>query len=98
MIPDADLEERTRVAQNRLDRLAAAAATMSYAAVPALVRERVRDLVVDTFAVTAWGSRRDELVSLRRVCTHEPPGHSTILGTPDAAPASLASSLNGAAA
>jgi len=98
VIPDADLEERTRVAQNRLDRLAAAAATMSYAAVPALVRERVRDLVVDTFAVTAWGSRRDELVSLRRVCTHEPPGHSTILGTPDAAPASLASSLNGAAA
>ena len=70
-MPDggAGLDNQTGVAQDRLNRLAADAATMSYAAVPALVRERVRDLVVDTLAVTAWGSRRAELAALRRVCT-----------------------------
>ena len=100
MMPDAGagLDKQTGVAQDHLDRLAAAAATMSYAAVPALVRERVRDLVVDTLAVTAWGSRRDELVALRAVCGHEQPGGSTVLGTPHAHPAALACSLNGAAA
>ncbi|WP_324141282.1 MmgE/PrpD family protein [Intrasporangium sp.] len=98
MPDDGRLDTQTGVAQDRLDRLAAAAARVSYAAVPALVRERVRDLVVDTFAVTAWGSRRDELVALRRVCGHEVPGRSTVLGTQDALPATLAGSLNGAAA
>jgi 2-methylcitrate dehydratase PrpD len=94
----AGLDKPAGVADDRLDRLAAAAAMMSYAAVPALVRERVRDLVIDTFAVTAWGSRRAELVALRAVCGHDQPGGSTVLGTQFALPAAVAGSLNGAAA
>ncbi|HET7400090.1 MAG TPA: MmgE/PrpD family protein [Intrasporangium sp.] len=83
----------------RLEHLAAAAAGTTCAHAPAEVRQRVRDLVVDTLAVTAWGSRRGELRALRElVADTESHGRATVLGTSITREAALACALNGSAA
>lgn len=84
--------------QDRLSRIASAAASTTWTALPGEVHQRVLDLVTDTFAVTAWGSRREELVALRGVCADEPEGSSTVLGTAQTTSVQLAASLNGSAA
>jgi len=79
--------------------LVGAAAGTSYAAAPADVRQRVRDVVIDTMAVTAWGSRRAELAALRATAAvSSDVGGATVLGTALAQPAAIACALNGSAA
>jgi 2-methylcitrate dehydratase PrpD len=59
----------------------------------------VEDLVIDTLAVTAWGSRRPELAALRATASvSASAAGSTVLGTPLAQPAAIACALNGSAA
>ena len=74
--------------------------TTSYAAdAPHRVRERVRDLVVDTLAVTAWGSRRRRARRAPGRCADgEQPGARNGPRHAHAPRPALAGSLNGAAA
>lgn len=86
-------------AATRLDNLASAAARTSYGRAPSDVRQRAQDLVIDTLAVSAWGSRRNELGALRdTVSIDGPAGSSTVLGSALPQPAALACALNGTAA
>lgn len=83
----------------RLRALAGAAAATSHSQAPAAVRQRVQDLVADTLAVTAWGSRRAELAALRERASSPATGAaSTVLGAAVPQPAATACALNGAAA
>lgn len=77
--------------------LARLAAATRAADAPAEVQERLRVLLLDTFAVTAWGSRRPEIAALRDVVGRSASGMATVLGTAMALPASQASALNGSA-
>ncbi|WP_404385364.1 MmgE/PrpD family protein [Knoellia locipacati] len=84
---------------DRLAGLASQAAHTSFHAAPPEVAERLVELVVDTLAVTSWGSRRPELVALRDVVTRDgAPGGATVLGDVLPRPASVACTLNGSAA
>lgn len=83
----------------RLEHLTALAAHTSFHDAPPEVRERVVTLVVDTLAVTSWGSRRRELIATRDVVTrHASRGAATVFGDPVPRPASMACTLNGSAA
>jgi 2-methylcitrate dehydratase PrpD len=93
---------RTRAAFGQsgssLHHLARLAAATRACEAPAAVRERLRVLVVDTLAVTAWGSRRTEIAALRDVAGQTSvPGAATVLGASLPRPASLACALNGSA-
>lgn len=86
-------------ASERLHRLARTAAATSFDNAPPEVRERVAALVLDTLAVTAWGSRRGELVALREVSgQHGSLGAATVFGSRTARPCATACALNGSAA
>lgn len=91
--------------------LVPAAAATRYEDLPGPVRHRLRELVLDTLAVTSWGSRRAELRRLEAFAG--PPVTSaaggdpadaqalhgaTVFGTPHRYPTSAAAALNGAAA
>lgn len=81
-----------------LELLATAAASTDYESAPLAVRDRTVDLVSDTIAATAWGSRRSELQRLsERMARATPPGMSTVVGTTETWPSSSAAFVNGCA-
>lgn len=94
---------RTEAARLALASLASAAANTNFSAAPDEVRTRVVDLVADTIAVTAWGSRRPELITVRNALltssaeVMEPAG-ATVIGTRHIAASPVAVALNGSAA
>ena len=73
------------------------AATTRAGDAPTEVQERLRVLVLDTLAVTAWGSRRPEIAALREVVGRSITGTASVLGTAMTLPASQAGALNGSA-
>lgn len=79
--------------------LARLAADTSFHAAPPEVAERLVELVVDTLAVTSWGSGRPELLALRDVVTRDGAhGLATIFGDVVPRPSSMSCTLNGSAA
>jgi 2-methylcitrate dehydratase PrpD len=78
--------------------LAASAATTDIDEVPAVVRERLRLVVIDCLALAAFGSRRPELHRLADVVgTPSPLGASTVLGHGVGRSSGVAAFLNAAA-
>jgi len=78
--------------------LARACATTSFTTSPAVVRDRVVDLVADTVAVTALGSARPELGALvEESAVGAPEGGATVIGSVHVWPAGTAAFLNASA-
>ncbi len=78
--------------------LADAVAGTDWATAPRPVQERVVDLVADTVAVMALGSRRSELRSLADGLRGAGTGSATVVGSPTGWPTATAILLNGCAA
>lgn len=78
--------------------LASACATTSYAGAPAEVRTRLLEVLADTVAVTALGSRRPELRALvEESAVGAPEGTATVVGSPRGWGSGTAAFLNATA-
>lgn len=80
-----------------VEQLAAFAAGLTYEALPAPVRERLRTLLTDLFGVTVAGHRTPEMQDLIRAWK-PPPGRAPLIGTVVSAEPDTAALLNAAAA